>query len=102
MIKIEPGYNVRCVLKNGIIVHGVVLSWDEEAVHIQSNIEECITIIHKPEEQILITKVEIKKQSQEKDLEVEDDIVDVEPSKDTESDISNYGYPGFFTNENIK
>lgn len=57
--------HVKCVLRNGMVIEGIVVEWSESRVVLKSLDGESLMIVHKPADDILMTKVVLVEESSE-------------------------------------
>ena len=114
-MEIEKGFYVKCFLKNGFSIEGIVLEWNDDQIEIECSTDGSITIIHSPKEQLFLTKISLKgpvennieesidnkdiKRSADIDLPQEEDEDCMPPKLYKEMGQVQYGYPGFFKNK---
>jgi hypothetical protein len=55
------GQHVKCILKNGAVVEGIVEEWSTNSVELRSLDGESILIIPRPNEDIMLIKVLLEK-----------------------------------------
>ena len=53
----DKGHHVKCVMRTTLILEGIVEEWSEARVVLRSIDGESLMIIHRPAEDILLTKV---------------------------------------------
>ena len=65
----DKGHHVKCVMRNSLVLEGVVEEWSEARVVLRSIDGESLMIIHRPAEDILLTKVMLIEPISEKKVE---------------------------------
>jgi len=118
-MEIEKGFYVKCFLKNGFAVEGIVIAWSDEEIEIECIIDNSITLIHNPKEQLVITKISLKDPQEvmnknkkiSQSIEDKNDLQDVAIDDEEENNFPKeykevgqvaYGYPGFFKDQSAK
>jgi uncharacterized membrane protein YheB (UPF0754 family) len=64
----ETGQHVKCFMRSTMVLEGIIEEWSSNQVVLKSLDSESIMIIHRPQEDIMITKVVLEKISEEKPL----------------------------------
>lgn len=60
----EKGQQVKCVMQSGIVIEGIVESWENQVV-LKSLDGQSLIIIHRPEQDIIFTKIALAQKSME-------------------------------------
>lgn len=53
----EKGQQVKCFLRNSVVLEGIVEDWTEAQVVLQSLDKQSLMIVHRPSEDIMLTKI---------------------------------------------
>ncbi len=61
----EKGQQVKCILRSSLIVEGIVQEWSDTQVVLKALDDRNIIILHRPVEDIMLTKVELSEEPQE-------------------------------------
>lgn len=65
----DKGHHVKCVMRNSLVLEGIVEEWSEARVVLRSIDSESLMIIHRPADDILLTKVMLTELIPEKKVE---------------------------------
>lgn len=65
----DKGHHVKCVMRTSLVLEGIVEEWAEARVVLRSLDGESLMIIHRPTEDILLTKVMLTEPISEKKVE---------------------------------
>lgn len=65
----DKGHHVKCVMRTTLVLEGIVEEWSEARVVLRSIDGESLMIIHRPAEDILLTKVMLTEPISKKKVE---------------------------------
>ena len=61
----EKGQQVKCYLRNNVVLEGIVEDWSDAQVVLQSLDKQSLMIVHRPAEDIMLTKIVLGEEPQE-------------------------------------
>ncbi len=61
----EKGQQVKCYLRNNVVLEGIVEDWSDAQVVLQSLDKQSLMIVHRPADDIMLTKIVLGEEPQE-------------------------------------
>lgn len=61
----EKGQQVKCYLRSNVVLEGIVEDWTEAQVVLQSLDKQSLMIVHRPTDDIMLTKIVLGEEPQE-------------------------------------